>query len=265
MEEARFQLSVEELAFVLGILGGADVARGFLLSILGERPRQDLEQRLLTASHSLMARGYLELEGETKCLDQRLSDTVGPLLRNEFSLRCSRSAAGAEQILNYYVQGSALLEQETIKAVLFRLQIISGLPAALERSAEFFDLPRKGAAKGPDEAMGTIAVSLMEKARESVPSSSKQQVAALFVSARLSPDVAADLAEDLFELEYRGSVIRIEREDERMVSNTGFLLLKGARRFWILDIVPRDPPLLNVFRGTSQRYRAFFDKLWGQG
>jgi len=263
MQQVHFQLSIEELAFAMGILGGADVSSGFLMATLGERSRQEIEGRLLAASHSLISRGYLDfdLESQTKRLDKALSNVVNVLLQNDYSIRCSRSAKGVEQVLNYFIRGRTIVEHRIVKEVVCRLELIPNTRAVVERSGDFFSITRRAKAGDRSEAVGTIPVSLLEQAKEGAFDLSREQVAALFMDAGLSADTAKKLAEDFSEPEYRGSIIRIENENGQMISNWGLLLLKGPHRFWILEIVPHDPPMVKVYPGTYQQYRDSFQML----
>ena len=56
MPTQQFNLAVEEVAYAMGVLGGSETAHGFLASLLGERPKKEIEGRLLAASHSLVSR-----------------------------------------------------------------------------------------------------------------------------------------------------------------------------------------------------------------
>jgi len=261
MRQTRFRLSIEELAFAMGILGGANVASGFLIATLGEKSQPELEGRLYAAGHSLMARGCLELEGETKQLDKTLSDMVSLLLENKFSIRCSRSAGGVEQTLNYFFRDKIIIEHRSFQEVVCQLGIISGTQALLELSKRFYSLPQKAPTGNQIEAAGIVPASLLERARVGISDVPQNQINLLFQEAGISVDHAKNLADDLYNPEYRGSVIRIEKENGQFVSNQGFLLLKGMQRFWILEILSQDPTMARVFPGTDQRYNELFRAL----
>ena len=86
-----------------------------------------------------------------------------------------------------------------------------------------------------------------------------------FVEAGMADAVASDLIDDLYGREYRGSILKIVKKDNEMSASDGYLLLKGPSRFWIMEIIPQEPPLVKVSQGARSQLEALLRRLVGQG
>ena len=252
MNQDGYRLSIEEVAFAMGHIGGAEVASGFLLALLGEISEQEANGRLYSASHSLIARGYLDvdLESSESKLDETLAVAIGTLVGNDFSIRCSRMVSGDEQVLNFFVHGDEIVEHVLEKEVVSCLQRMSGVASVVDHCLTFFGVPAGSEAEPLSEPLGTIEASLVEETKDAVEGGSKDEIAARLSNAGLEATVADELAEDLMTQEYRGAILRVESQDLEAESGKGFLLLKSPERFWSFEIVPEEVPLARVRRGT---------------
>ncbi len=88
-----FRLAIEEVAFALGTIGGADTAAGFLSALTGPRP-SEVAGRMTTASHSLLARAVdygARLRRPT--LHPTLRRAAESMMRGENVLRVTTTAA----------------------------------------------------------------------------------------------------------------------------------------------------------------------------
>lgn len=261
MGSLSYRLSVEELAFALGMLGGAEGASGFLRTVLGDRSQAELEGRLMAACHSLIARDLLkfDLQTQSKELDGNLAALVGILLQSDFSIRCSRSTVNGELLCTYFFRGRDTVEHRIVQEIISSVRLLRPPQAAAASSLDFFGLA-KGTA-GTTGPVGTIPVSLLEQLREQAASAREDHLTPPLMAAGISAPLADRLAEDLLATEYRGSVIRIDNRNGQMVSNKGFLILKGHERYWLLEILEQQEPLVRVFRGSASQYRHLYADL----
>lgn len=253
MSASACELSIEELAVALGLVGGAALTQDVLRAAIGERPDAELEGRLIAAGHSLLARGSLQLDEESRALDPTLLRLVAPLIRNTFSLRCGRSGGTGEQVVQYFRGEERLVRLDVQHVVACRLEEVADYRALRNQLLAFFEQPLDDEEGPTAEPLTTIPAELLEMAK----TNSRQHrdgTVALFAQAGLATPIARDLAVDFAAPASRGSVVRIESHGGRFVSNCGVLTLQGAQRWWLFEILLNNPTLLNVHLGTSSQF-----------
>lgn len=260
MSNPRIVLSIEELAYALGVIGGEDVASGFLLSVLGERPKEELEARLLSASHSLIARRILtlDLETMTKTIKPDVHTLLSPLLVNRFSLRCSRTQNGIETIVNYYF-GDVIISYRTLNPVIAEIGQMNSVNDILSDIASFYVLPHINAPS--DQSAMEVPAPLIEALKNNANQLAQEQMMVQLQAAGVEEQLATALLEDLITDELRGSIIRIEQHDAALISNEGFLILKSPKRFWLFQILASDLPKLQIWQGNHERFAECFSEL----
>ncbi|HEX9990881.1 MAG TPA: hypothetical protein VGE45_20680 [Chloroflexia bacterium] len=260
MSETVFQVGVEELAFAMGVLGGNEIAGGFLGSILGEKSAEQLNERLIAASHSLASRGYLEINFEDLAvqLEGAFGRIVSALIRNDFSLRCSLTSQGQETLLSYFFHGQAIVEHRIVKVVSSRLEMVPTSEDVLARTSGFYGLQDETEDTSFNTAteLATIPMDLLQQIKESAQDAPGEGDVSLLVNAGMPKDVATQIVADFRDPQFSGSVIRVEEQGGELISNEGFLLLKGPQRLWIFEIVSLETPLARVFTGTKSQYEA---------
>lgn len=251
-------LSIEELAYAMGVLGGTDAATGFLLGILGQRPRLEVEGRLLAAAHGLVARGYLSFDAAkgSSWLTHQLAAMIKPIVENEYTLRLSRVRDGREEIATLYVSDEGLIFHQLHQSVVSHLWLISDLASAEEQCLVFFDLPN--VTEASSDPLAKIPANLIDALRRNDEDRSVEEAAAVLASHGLESDQAAKLAEDLHNEASRGSIVRLETQGDEVVSQRGILILKTARRNWLFDISSTDSNTFDVYPGNPLAFRKVF-------
>jgi len=257
------RLSIEELAFAMGVLGGVETASGILQAVLGQREKAELDGRLYAAGHSLMARGLLTVDvpAQSKELDSALGRMVEVMLASDFTLRYSRATHGQEEVLNHFFRQGRIVSERVIQDVVCELAVLGSADEALEEGRLFFGLPAGGRATGATESAGIIAADLLDQIRQETSKSSIGQLAQRLQEAGLAAQPARMVAEDLLVPEYHGAVLRVDNVSGNPVSERGFLILKGQRRFWLLELKQQEPAVLEVWPDSGPRYRAAFERL----
>lgn len=263
MKHNAVTLSVEELAYAMGVLGGVDVANGYLTALLGERPQREMEGRLLAASHSLVARGQLEFDPGTgdKHLSAELAGMVGVLIRNDYFLRCTRASEGREEIVNFYVAGGHCIEHRLEKSVAACLTELSSCDEIVEQAVTFFDLHVGSDAEEHAQSVGAIPAALFEKIGQERLHATPEQIAAQLTAGGLPASAASAMAADLSSLAYRGSVMKVMMRSGALVADAAFLIFKGSHGYWILEVVAEEPPNLRVFVGGLDQFRRSIQAL----
>lgn len=89
-EVTLFSLGIEELAMSLGIINRADLGRELLSSIYDNLSEDQIDARLSSASHSLLARGLVAIsKSGSPILESRLEQAIFPLARFDSLLQVS--------------------------------------------------------------------------------------------------------------------------------------------------------------------------------
>ena len=259
MTHHAFRLSIEELAYALGVMGGEEAASVFLLSLLGERPQREMQGRMLAAAHSLAARELLDFDEDAgiRGLSPALAATVAPLLQHSSVIRCSRNAGAQEAVLSLYFGSDGVSAQSLRRSIVVHLERLD-FADALERAVAFFDLP---AVNGRDAALGSVAATLLEQARHVCDAVQRESFAAQFAAEGLPDGTAVALAHDLSHSAARGSVLRITVEGDRPVASAGFLVLHAAARAWLFEPVQSDAEVVRVLPGHAAALRRMLADL----
>jgi hypothetical protein len=245
----------------MGVLGGVDTAIGFLLAILGERPRLETEGRLLAASHALIARNYLDFNAKTgeKWLDEGLKDAVMAMMRNDYSLRCSRIANGEELNKNLYVWGDALIAHILHREVVSQLESIADWETARTHCRTFFSFPSDQETE--TVILATFPADLIDQIRMTASDRSVNEIAAELMGYEMSREMAKQFATDIKQQDYRGSVMKIEMSQDQPISNHGFLILTAGDRYWLMDIDPSPAPQIRLYAGNEATFQQLFSSL----
>lgn len=261
MERNEVVLSIEELAYAMGVVGGIDTAVGFLLGTLGQRPRPEVEGRLLAAAHSLIARGYLEFDGITgsSWLTDSLARMVQPLVHSRYILRLSRTSGEEEEIATLYTSDEGMVLQRFQRGVVSHLLSLAHMTEARDQCQLFFGLMNETEASSV--SLGRISADTLDALRRSSQERSVEAIAAELTSYGLEPVPALKLAEDLRSDAGRGSIVRLETQGEEVISQRGMLILKGNRRNWLFEISPAEADVLHVYWGTPTVFGTLFMRL----
>jgi hypothetical protein len=221
--ESKLALSVEELMLSLVVMDRRETAAGLMRMSFDPMPDEELEIRLLTAGHSLAARGWLKVDEEagTKQIDEHIQSAIRPLADAEFSLRLSKIEQGEEQTLAIHICQDLIavhsIEQGFIHR-LARLNRIEDIPSTVE---EFF-APQAGDAK--------------------------EDLA--------SEEVERMFSEDMSLAEGAWTVMRVEYDEQRIpYTDEGFLMLQGNDRFWLMWPHEDEDQDFAVQAGTTAAFR----------
>ena len=255
MSSTRYALAVEELAYALGVLGGTDTAIGFLLAILGERPRMETEGRLLAASHALVARGLLDFDmdsGET-WLKGGLEKVIGPMITHNYSLRCSKATEAEEEVITFYAGDSRFIKHYLHHGVVSVIEEVPEQDAVKQDLSEFFEIPTNDVVGEP---IAVVPKTTIDSIRQGPLSQSESEAQQALIQCGAAESDAAAIIQDLKHSAYRGSIVKLKLEDEQTVSDKGFLLLKGETRGWILVInVDDETTMLSVYPASTAAFQ----------
>ena len=261
MMETAIMLSIEELAYAMGVMGGTDTATGFLLGLLGPRPPLEVEGRLLAAAHGLVARGYLDFDASTSAswLTGDLANIVELMIHSDYSLRLSRVTERGEEVGTLYVSDKGLVFHQVLKGVALRVEPIADLETAQDRCLTFFDLPDVNGDSSSTSVK--IPTSMLDTIRQSLREENTEALVDELVLHQVDRKWAIQFVEDLRNESMRGSIVRLEIQHDEVVSQRGMLILKGLQRSWLFEMLPDETEAMNLFLGSHAVFRQLFQNL----
>lgn len=248
------RLSIEEMAYIFGWLGGEQEAAEFLKPLLGEVDPKELKGRLLAAAHSLLARGWLVMEGEEKSLNPAVQTLIGSVLQSQYSLRFSKIAQGEETTTTFFFWGPFIVEYRLEYGVVCHLEVIPHRDSLFQRSVQFMEIP-----EGNETfALGTLSANALQDARAQAEIGKREEAVEILEKGGLSA-VACPLAEDMASARWRGYVLKLRPASESVVSEEGFLVFRGPQRMWLFEI--RGPSDLTLLPGNHKTFQMLLQKL----
>lgn len=231
-----FNLSVEEMAYIFGFLGGSEVAAGFLNATVGQLSPTDLTARLTAASHSLLARELLKLDLGTgqQTMDENLSGALKLVLTNGRNVRCTRLANGTEETTTYFLAEGKAVEHTLWQAVCSRIEILAptDVPA---RVAAFVQAT---ASDTPTTPLGQVAGSVLQQVRKQAGALPVAQMAETLTAAGLAPALATELATALSTPQMVwGTILLVElaAAEAQFVSNAGLFYALQDKQGWLFE------------------------------
>lgn len=247
-----FRLSVEELALAMSTEGRAEIAQSMMVAQLGKMEQEEARLRLLTAGHSLLARGWLTLEADgTLHLVDSMARVARVLSGADFSIRYSRSYPTADFSLAFHFGEGCILGHRIEQGVVHHISEVGDNDSVIQEGVGFFDVVNTAAFASPPFEISKELLELI-----------KDDPAPVVIDLRLSragvPDEArAMLTEDLSQVRYRGSVLRVEyNENKAPVSDRGLLILCGPQRLWLLrPFLRENRQYVTFLPGTEQSFR----------
>lgn len=246
IEERSFSLSVEELILALYVIGCQEAAAGILHMSFDPMSDEELEIRLVTAGHSLAARGWLTVDetAGTKELHPVLAQTVRAVSDAAHTLRLSKQVQEEESTIGIHVLADGtMVAHQVERGFIHRINRVDGYEevlAAVERHfglcwQEESDLAVDGAVVWPDLDQDTAE--LLE----------------MLATAGMPEHLRVRLAEDMMVSDDQLAMMRVEYDEEREPHvEHGVMLIQGKKRFWIMYPQDGDEESFHVELGTKE-------------
>lgn len=252
---STLNLSFEELAFAIGAIGENDVAAGFLRGLLGMRTKEEIDGRLLAASHSLIARGLMtpDFEKDEPVLDPVLADYASVMARCDYSIRCGRSTDDGEDVLTLFVKGDNSIAHRIHLNVVSQISAVASLDDSLPELLGFAGLEPTGKKDEPlPESLGTLKQTILAELATREAPFGVNDVRSLIESAQtdLPEEIVEMLVASLCSVSDRVGIARIEIRDGEIRSDQGLLLLRSGKALWALVLDPSTPEELRVYQAT---------------
>ncbi len=232
-----FNLSIEEVAFALGHVGGADTAAGFLSTLIGERPADELTGRLTAAGHSLLARGLLALapSAAEATLAPALRRAMESMVRGEDVLRVTVTPPDGEQVVSFFRMDSGALRHEVKQGVVSELVLLEDA-ASVQRAVADLVAPAdlRPTATGP---AGRIAAAQLRELRQKANTSSPAELAS-WLAGTLPPDLALEIGAVMCDASatWSATLRLLTNEIGTVEANRGIFTVFVAEKGWLFDM-----------------------------
>lgn len=252
MDLLDLRLSVEEVAFVLSAVDHPEMAHDLMVAQLGDMEEKEARARLLAAGHSLVSRGWLDVNesGETS-LNERLSRLGHILVHTDFSIRYTRSYRPVELTLAFHFEGDDIFAHTIEQGVAHHINQVQNEKQVIEDGLSFFALDQVSPFTCPQVE---VPYDILEQIKDKEDFSS---ILKPLEKLGVPEETRTLLAEDLHEVQYRGSVLRVEYgEDNVPKSDEGLLVLRGPERLWLLRPFDRDGErYVTLLPGIEETFR----------
>lgn len=245
------RLSIEEVAFALGYVGGADTAAGFLTSLIGQHTPDDLSGRLTAASHSLVARELLTLASAPSeaSLDPALRRAVESMMKGDDVLRATITNEGSDRAVSFFLTDSGAVQHELANGVVSHITLLEDTTQVREAVARILAPADFSDVAG--EPIGRISVAQLRELRLQANTASASDLAPL-LARTLSPSVAAAIATTMCDDSATWTVtLRLVTDEAgKPEANRGIFTMYVPRSGWLFDM-SNDPMQATVYALNS--------------
>lgn len=251
MELNKFRLSVEEMALAINLTGQPEVAKTVMESQLGVLSQESARERLLAAGHSLMARNLLEMDvNGDMYLEDSLAYIAQVLSHTDLSLRYHRSYSDADILLTFHFKQGNIFEHRIEKGVVHQITKMEDENSVVQGGLVFFEL-------GKTNSFDCQPIDIPYDVLDNLKSENSSSILYYLAKVGITEGTRMLLAEDLSEVQYRGSVLRIEYGENNVPqSNEGLLVLRGPERLWLLrPFVREGERYVTLLPGTEEAFR----------
>lgn len=254
------RLSIEEMAYLLGMAGGSQQSGIFLRLTYSDMGTEELEGRLLSAAHSLLARGWLILDESKKRISPELQIYLDYLLKSDYSIRVSKIVPGSEeQVVNYFFHTGAVVEQRLEHGVVIHLELIHDRENVFHRIQTLLEIPENSGSEVGE--VGRIHADRLQEAKELAERGKRKEAVKLLADEGLDSALAEELAAEIANAQWRASILKLIPHMERVTSGGGFLALPGPTRPWLFDVTSHEPPLARILPGNRTTLWELYLKL----
>lgn len=250
--ENDFLLSVEELALAMSLVGRPESGHNLMAAQLGAMKQEEARIRLLTAGHSLMARGWLAMDAQgTMHLADSVARVARVLSRADFSIRYGRAHQNAEFSLAFHFGEGGIFAHRIEQGVVHHIAEVYDRDTVIQGGMDFLEVSQAHPFTCPSV---TLPYNLLAEVKDERDVSSILQ---RLRAATVPQETGVLLAEDLYNARYRGSVLRVEYDENNVPrSDRGLLILRGPERLWLLLPIPgKGEPSVTVQPGTEESFR----------
>lgn len=266
----KISLSNEEVALVYSLINLPQVGKTLLVDAYGDLSKDQLEEKMITASHSLLARGAVHFSDRgTVHLDSSLEEVFYPLAqyKNMLQILLNNGEAGLSVIDNYISKRNTFTSNEVDIGVIHHifhgpvmelstfLQSRMKLPAVISNELEQAFL-------NPQPGIKLTDYSELEDKK------SARLIVETLRAKGFNSEISIALSQDILAPVFRGSIsvinISSDKPHPRVLQETGegFIWLVGKISSWILHYRHGDEKAVaTVLPGTARVAGQILDEM----
>jgi len=232
-----FSLGLEELAMAMGLINRPDIGRELMLSTYPDLSDEEIDSRLTSSSHSLLARGLCTISDgrNMPTLDSDLEQVLLPLIRFDYLLQMS--VVREETSVNASVH---VLKDNTFTSHAIYSGVIHVLEYTAYRELANYlqDVFEEFGEDGPLK-IENAPINLGVIGRVLEKSADGAQAESLLVEAGWKKADAKKLVQDMDNQVFRATILRIKAthetplEELKDIPTRSLLLLMGKKRSWL--------------------------------
>lgn len=238
-KEKHFSLSVDEIGLSFSLISQSDVGRSILMNTYGDISRESIEDKLISASHSLLARGAVKISSTgAVVLDESIELALFPLVKykNLIQVLLTGSNDKVPEIVNVYIGENGTFTSVRINmGVVYELfhSRVDDIPGLIYK---LLDLPV------PDKKIKDIGDQPVHVKMSGLVELMSGPQADMNINLRklgVVDDWAIEFQSDLKTPKKRGSVVITNVTSDNAEQNNnaetgaGFLYLSGRYQTWV--------------------------------
>ena len=234
-----FSLGVEELAMALGLINRADLGRELLLSLYDTLNEEQIDARLSSASHSLMARGLVAISRTgTPLLESRLEQALFPLAQFDYILQVSIVKEGAQTSSTMHIQRDKSFTSHSVQGGVVHVLEFGPYEMLTEYLQDVYD-SIGGQGDFPVTTEWKITSGVLGKAINL--GKKQQEINSLLKEYGLPESDAKSLAKDIANQKMRGTILQVKVDHSQPMDNITnapkkmLLLLQGDKHSWTFN------------------------------
>lgn len=236
-------LGLEELAMALGLINRPEMGRRLLESIYDNLTESQIESRLSSASHSMLARGLASISDKgSPILESGLEQAIFPLARFDYILQISRVRDGKQVGATVHVQKGKSFTSHSIQAGVVHVLEHGGYKSLPSYLNDTFHANKEKEINTVEHKWSITPGVLGDALRNE-----KTGVISRILSQAGLPDLdAQNLAEDLAHQTIRGTILRMAADAEADMQKMAtmnkqmMMFLGSSKRNWLFEFPATD-------------------------
>ena len=240
----KYSLGIEELAMLFGLINRPDLGRALINSVYENLTDDQMDQRLTSASHSLIARGLCGVSPKgMPTLENDVELVLFPLIKYDYLVYANIYRSDGVATGTIHVSKNKAYTAHFIQAGIAHV-LESGEYGSLSSYIEdlfrnFGDQPN-GKLEIPKDVKINDLGSLLEKGMD------EGKIKKYLLGRKWPNETAGALSHDIANYLYRGTVLRVNSDHTataeaiKNASKQSIMLLKGPDRSWLFNFPSSD-------------------------
>jgi hypothetical protein len=227
---STYRIGVEEFIAAIAVSGRADAAKGVLVNTYGKISAEEERGRMMTAQHSLLARGLMAVTEGVSRLEPAFQKVMDVFFSSKTVIRTGKTGAYTENVLNYYQTGDGWLEHSNSDGVVHQFTMPIQVNEIEEMVTHFLS-PVCGPVPLP------VKLVLPSNLLTELNPGQRRSFDAVLEYCETTQDESPELrwlAEDFSKGPWRGSTIFVRGNGPESILTSGFLWLQGTERLWAI-------------------------------